>query len=411
MITVVEISECFPNKFKPVTGEFILKHARALSKYCKVIVIVPLRFVPAREIFSINPFKLLFNLIKWFDALFKTKSFTEENLSVMYFGYVSLPRPYFELKDIRIINSFFYKRLQRILKSLSPDVIYCHWIRPWAEFSSKAVKNLKVPFVIDHHEDIPTLKKLFPRNYKNFLETFEKADKIIVHSSVNKNDLINEKLALNEVKTIYLGQNFPVNEKQKLFNLDKLKLVCVSHLYEERKNIDVLIRAVEKIKNELDPPRRIELKIAGDGILKNKYIKLTKSFHLENHIKFTGSKSQEEVKEILNESDIFILPSYPEAFGVVFIEALAVGLPVITCKGNGGGEELKLLNYPVVLVTPGSQEELAEAILNLSKDKNKLVEMSEKGKEIVRKYFTWEKNAKNSFEFLEKCINDFNTGK
>jgi len=408
MITVTEISECFPNKLKPVTGDFILQHSRALAKYCKVIVIVPLRLVPAKEIFSINPFKLFSNLKKWFGALIKTKNFSEGNMRIIYFKYISLPRPYFESHDVSFINFFFYGRLKKILESLSPDIIYCNWLRPWVELLSKAAKDLNIPFIIDHHEDIPTLKKLFPEYYKNFLKAFEKAEKIIVHSSVNKNDLINEKLKLNEIKTIYYGQNFSVNEKQKVFNYGNLKLVCVSHLYEPRKSIDILIRAVDKIKSELDPPRRIELKIVGDGILKDNYVKLSESLQLNECVKFTGSLSQKEVEEILEESDIFILPSYPEAFGIVYIEALAKGLPVITCKGNGGGEELKLLDYPVMLVTPGSHDELADEILNLVKNKNKLFEMSDKGKETVKNYFTWEKNAKNTINFLEKSIKEFN---
>ena len=404
MITVAEISECFPNNFKPTTGDFILQHSRALAKYCKVIVIVPLRFVPTKEIFTTNPFKLFSNLKNWFAVLLKTKSFVEGNMSVIYFRYISLPRPYFEWLDVSFINFFFYGRLTKILKRINPDIIYCNWLRPWGQLLSKAAKELNVPFVIDHHEDLPTLKKHYPKNYKNFLKIFEKAYKIIVHSSVNKNDLKNEKLKLNEIKTIYYGQNFSINEKQKVFNSGKLKLVCVSHLYEPRKNIDVLIRVVDKIKSELD----VELKIVGDGILKDNYVKLSESLHLKGCLKFKGSLSQEKVEEIIDESDIFILPSYPEAFGVVFIEALAKGLPVITCKGNGGGEELKSLCYPIVLVTPGSHEELADAILNLAKDKNKLLEMSDKGKEIVKNYFTWEKNAKNTMGFLEKSIKEFN---
>jgi len=400
MITVAEISECFPNEYKPVTGEFILQHAKALSKYCKVIVIVPLRYVPAKEVFSINPFRFISNFYKWQRALNKTRSYTDGNLKVIYFGYFSLPRPYFESKDTGFINTLFYKRLKKLLNSISPDVIYCNWLRPWGELSAKAAKEMKLPFVIDHHEDIPTLKKIFPGNYRTFLETFEKADKIIVHSSVNKADLLNENLKLSEVKTIYLGQNFTINEKQKVFNPGKIKLVCVSHLSEPRKNIDILIKAVDKIKNLID----LELTIAGDGILKDDYMKLSESLELESCITFTGERSQKEVERILDQSDIFILPSFPEAFGVVLIEALAKGIPVITCKGNGGGEELKMLDYPVVLVTPGSHDELADAILNLSKDKNKLIEMSEIGKEIVRNNFTWENNGRSSFEFLEKSL-------
>ncbi|MDQ3193591.1 MAG: hypothetical protein M3P82_01190, partial [Bacteroidota bacterium] len=64
-MTVVEISECFPDTSNPVTGEFILQHVRALSKYCKVITIVPLRYVPPKELISLNPSKTFSGIVNW----------------------------------------------------------------------------------------------------------------------------------------------------------------------------------------------------------------------------------------------------------------------------------------------------------------------------------------------------------
>jgi glycosyltransferase involved in cell wall biosynthesis len=402
-MNVAEISECFPNNFKPVTGEFILQHARALSKHCSVLMIVPLRFVPSRELLSYNPFRLISNIAKWFSQMNQTENFTEGNLKVIYFGYISLPRPAFESADNSFINFFFYRKLKNILAEFGPDLIYCNWLRPWAELSGRLAEYFDVPFVIDHHEDIPTLKKIFPGNYKDFLKIFGSADKVIVHSSVNKNQLQEENLKLREIETIYLGQNFSVSGKKKDFNFSKVKIICVSHLNEQRKNIDHLINALALIKNELN----FNFKIIGDGVLKNKYINLCKESGIENSVEFTGAKNQDEINDLLDDSDIFVLPSYPEAFGIVFTEALAKGLPVITCKGNGGGEELLRLGYPAVLVKTDSPAELAKAILDLSKDKNKMSLMSETGKGIVKKYFMWSKNGENTFDALKKTLNEF----
>lgn len=100
-MTIVEISECFPNKFKPVTGEFILQHVKAMSVHCRVITLVPVRFVPTKELFSRGSAKALPELKNWYKSLNKTNNYTDGNLSVIYFGYVSLPRPYFESADIQ----------------------------------------------------------------------------------------------------------------------------------------------------------------------------------------------------------------------------------------------------------------------------------------------------------------------
>lgn len=400
----MEISECFPNKYMPVTGEFIYSQAKALSEYCNVKVIVPLRYVPPRELFSVNIFKSLINIYKWFKDLKETENFEEGRLKVIYFGYISFPRPDFETSESRFIRFFFYNRIKKLMDNANPDVIYCNWLRPWADVCADYSISKNIPFIIDHHEDIPTLKKLFPGRYKSFLGVLDKADKVIVHSTFNKTQLIAENQNLKDIELIYLGQNFKVSDKVKDFNFDKIKLICVSHLNEQRKNIDILIKAV-KIVNE---KTEIELVIAGDGVLKNNYEKLVHELSLTANVKFAGTKTQAELNDMYDNADIFILPSYPEAFGIVFIEAMAKGLPVITCEGNGGGEEIKLLGYPAVFSIPGSAEYLAESVLTLLNDRNKMSEMSAIGKHIVKNHFTWEINAMNTFNAITEKISSGN---
>lgn len=407
MITIAEISECFPNKFRPVTGEFIYQHAKALSELCRVITVVPLRYVPSKEIFSKGPLKAIKELNDWNNSLSNTVNFNEGNLSVLYFGYVSLPRPYFESADIKLINFFFYNKIKILLKDLNPDLICCHWLRPWADLSAKLAKELNVPFVIDHHEDIPTLKKLFPVKHEKFLKSFEKADRIIVHSTINKKELEAENLSLKEISVVYLGQNFTAEEKTKVFNFSNPKLICASHLYERRKNIDILIKAVSILnKRESD---NISLTVVGDGTLRKEYEELADSLGVSGIVEFAGSRSQEELGKMLEDSDIFILPSYPEAFGIVLTEALAKGLPVITCTGNGGGEELKNLGYPAVLVKPESPEILAGAVSGMLKDRERMILMSEKGKQIVKDFFNWNKNAFMTKDVFEETIKQFHS--
>ncbi|MBK8982235.1 MAG: glycosyltransferase family 4 protein [Ignavibacteria bacterium] len=403
MKTIVEISECFPNKHKPFTGEFIYRHAKALSAYCKVIVIVPLRFIPGRELLSGNPNRLMNNLNNWLQDIRQTSDITEGNLNVIFFGYVSLPRPFFESSDNSFISFFFYNKLKNLITEKKPDLLYCNWIRPWAPIVSDISEEIDVPFVIDHHEDIPTLKELFPEKHSGFLKVFEKADKVVVHSSLNMEQLIAERFSIPEIKVIYLGQNFEVSETEKKINRKIINLICVSHLTERRKNIDTLIRAFSLLDKN-----KFNLTIAGDGTLMKEYKELAKELKVSDRIKFTGSLSQEEIGTELENSDIFILPSFPEAFGIVLTEALAKGLPVISCKGNGGAEELQSLGYPGILVKPNDTNELSEAIKKLFSDTELMKAMSKSGKKIVSKYFTWEKNGLNTFKYLEETITEYN---
>ena len=396
MVRIVQISECFPTNYKPLAGEFILKHAEHLSNKCNVKVVVPLRFVPPREAISSG----VKGLLNWLKKIKKNDGYSHAQLTVDYMNYVSLPRPRFESIDENIIDTFFRQKLKDKIKSFGPDLIYCHWLRPWAGIAADISEELGLPFIIDHHEDLPTLKKLFPNNYEKFLKPMMKADKIIVHSTENLHDLKNEFPSLNNIKLVYLGQSFDIADGEKSFRSEPICLVCVSHLHEERKNIDILLRALSLIKDKL----KFILNILGDGPLRNKYVSLSSELGLDDRIFFKGAKTQDEIKASLDASDIFILPSFPEAFGIVFTEALSRGLPVITCKGNGGGEELRLLGYPSVLAEPISPEDLSQKILSLANNLEQMNSMSSKGKEIVKSHFTYESNASRTIEVITETI-------
>lgn len=366
-------------------------------------MIVPLRYMPGREILTGDSEGLFKNFNNWLSGIKDTSDYSEGNLRVIYFGYISLPRPFFESADNTFINFFFYNKLKKLITEQNPDLIYCNWIRPWAPVTAGITKELNIPFVIDHHEDIPTLKKLFPDKASQFLQVFKSADKIIVHSGLNKKQLVNEKLTEREIKVIHLGQNFDVSITEKYFDNSNLRLICVSHLTEKRKNIDVLIKAVSLLDKKID----FELTVIGDGVFKNEYMDLATSIGQKEKVFFKGALSHEDIGAELDVSDIFILPSFPEAFGIVMTEALAKGVPVISCHGNGGAEELKALGYPVILVPPENENELAKAIEDLSNNRSEMKQMSEKGKIIVSDNFTWDMNGISTYKFLDNTLRNF----
>jgi len=405
---VLEFSECFPNKYEPFTGEFIYQHLIHFSKYANIKAVVPLRYVLPKELFSINLVKSFSKFLKWKTALNKTENLHKDNLEVINLRYVSLPRPYFDYQELYLFRKLLFNRIKKLLKDCEIDLIYCHWFRPGILLCKKLALYYNVPLVLDHHEDIRSLNKAFPKKYNKMFKLFELPDKIVVHSEQNEEVLIEEarrqNLNLPEVLKIYLGQNFNVINETKEFAQDELSLICVSLLSHERKRIELLIKAVSLVLKSPDFNRNLSLKIIGDGALRERYEKLAEELSLNGIVKFLGGKNHSEIEKLLEKSDLFILPSNYEPFGVVFIEALAKGVPVITCKGSGGGEELASLGGGVELVAPNSDTELSKKIIELGNNQEKLREMSETGKNIIKNNFTWDKNAFNTFNAFKKII-------
>lgn len=101
---------------------------------------------------------------------------------------------------------------------------------------------------------------------------------------------------------------------------------------DKNKNISVLIKAVSRLKNE---GKNVNLKIAGDGPLRQDLEALVHKKKLNNNVEFLGQVDVSTLKAHLDSSNIFILVSFKETFGISYIEAMARGLPIVYTRNQG----------------------------------------------------------------------------
>lgn len=102
---------------------------------------------------------------------------------------------------------------------------------------------------------------------------------------------------------------------------DVVKLVSMARLI-EGKGIELTIKTVALLPN-------VHLKIIGDGPLKHQLKQLTENLNIQSRVEFLGWLDEEEKSSALIDSDIFCLPSIYDSFGVVFIEAMSLNLPIV----------------------------------------------------------------------------------
>jgi 2-deoxystreptamine N-acetyl-D-glucosaminyltransferase/2-deoxystreptamine glucosyltransferase len=130
----------------------------------------------------------------------------------------------------------------------------------------------------------------------------------------------------------------------------------------ERKGLGELIRAFALL-----PRGHFALEVVGDGPDREKLGRLATSLGVASEIRFTGSLDRKAVAERYRAADLFTLPSSAEAFGNVFAEALASGLPVVGST-VGGIPELVEHGVNGLLIDPGQPLALARAIQYLAQD-------------------------------------------
>jgi glycosyltransferase involved in cell wall biosynthesis len=197
-------------------------------------------------------------------------------------------------------------------------------------------------------------------------------------------------IAYNTVDTDFFMQRCSQLKAQKSELKDKIgiktkKVVLYVGQLIERKNVKTLIKAYSKLKDELD----VALLIVGDGPQKNELKNLCIEDNI-NDVFFVGFKQREELPQYYVMSDLFVLPSTQEVWGLVLNEAMASGLPVITTNKVGASVDLIKNGENGYVVESGNTEQLYKVTKKILSDPELEERMGEKSKRIIEKGFTYE---------------------
>lgn len=185
--------------------------------------------------------------------------------------------------------------------------------------------------------------------------TLDKADTIITVSPaiLDKYPHHKHKISVKPVLTPALDQycdrDFPARKQRKHFHL-----LFVGRL-EPGKGIETLLDAIAGLRN-------VKCFVVGDGSLKSKLVEKTRKLGIEHLVEFHGFLPQEKVFELMEKTDVLVLPSYSEYTPNVLVEAAAIGLPIIASNVRG----IKYLvkdGETAILFSRGNVEELRRKIL------------------------------------------------
>ena len=130
---------------------------------------------------------------------------------------------------------------------------------------------------------------------------------------------------------------------------------------------------------------------------------MVKEFRLQDLVTFVGPKFGKDKIQIFDSSDVFILPSYNENYGIVVAEALARGVPVITTKGTPWEE---LNKYDCGFWEENSDEGIKTALLKLLDcNKRKLTRMGNRGRELIKRKYLWNKTSLKTIKLYDWVLN------
>lgn len=222
-------------------------------------------------------------------------------------------------------------------------------------------------------------------------KSFESATKILAVSNYTKQKIIDIYLIKeNKIEVINnaLDPEFFRIKKEEYkfpFNNDMKVILTVSRLNksEPGKGVDLVIKSLPKV---IESVRNLKYVVIGSGDLIGELSNLADSLRVKDNITFIENVNDEVLYSYYKRSDLFVMPSKQEGFGVVFVEAMYFEKPVIGSKA-GGVEDIIIHGENGFLVSDDNVEELSEYINDLLSDKNMYEQFSKNAKRTVEDKF------------------------
>jgi glycosyltransferase involved in cell wall biosynthesis len=218
-----------------------------------------------------------------------------------------------------------------------------------------------------------------------------------------KNTFIRYQATDNEtIEKIYLEKIRFREELKITYKINKKFNFIYVGRFSPEKNLKMLINSFYEVK-KLENSKDWGIIIVGDGPQKEELFKLVNSLGLNNDVFFVGGKSWKEVVDFYTISDVFILPSISEPWGLVVNEAMICGLPVIVSKRCGSYWDLVKEGVNGFGFDPFNQKELEKIMLKFINNEVDIRKMGEESRNIIKDY-TPENAAKQMFIGIKKVL-------
>lgn len=260
---------------------------------------------------------------------------------------------------------FYYSKLMYHLekKGYQFDVIYAHSFWHAGYIGTLLKKKYNIPLIVQEHRSQLLTGEFRPLVNKYLKKTVLESDVFYCVSErlkeeVYKRTKVESKIKIlpNMVNEIFTFKELPVNSDFIFTFIGTLN---------KRKRIMFLIKAFEKFCT-----KNTKMLIVGAGPEKNELEEyILKSPVLINNVKLLGFLDRGQIVDVLSKSNVFILPSAYEPFGVVYIEAMAIGRPVIATKNGGANDIINDSNG--YLIDVDNEEQLINAMRNMINNYNK----------------------------------------
>lgn len=322
------------------------------------------------------------------------------------FKIIRISSPIDNTKYLYGLNLEVFRYLKGHFKELNPDIVHVHGYHHLMPIETiHTIKRIDpdVPIVFSPHLDVIRgrfVGKYLWNIYNVVARTvFTKSSSITSCSNFESTNIQN--IGVDKDKIVLIPHGVDVMDiKHESSKGDTINLLYTGHMI-PRKGVDYILKALDCLVNEKGVDN-IVLTLVGDGPEKQKLIKMAKDLEISDNIVWKSFLSREELIQQIQKSDIYMLLSRSEAYGIAVAEALALGTPCIVTDRTALKEFTNeigcyAVNYPPVA------GEVADMVLKVYSEDRGVGPLSEK----IR---TWSQVSKDYEKLYEDILNK-KTGK
>jgi glycosyltransferase involved in cell wall biosynthesis len=237
-----------------------------------------------------------------------------------------------------------------------PDIIHAK-ATMWGAILAKAIAHREnIPYVVTVHSSVFARGLVGPREQTTAVLALKSANRLLSVSSVLANDI--ERTLGVQAATFTTVPNMIDVEKFPSTPLPKNGTFTFGYMANlvQDKGHRTLLQAFQKVPNA-------KLRLAGDGPLRQQLEELTSAYGMEDRVEFVGPIPREQASEFFQAVDAFVHPSRYESFGIVLIEALSTGRPVVATRSGGPNDIVR--KEDGLLVDIDDADGLAEAMRSM----------------------------------------------
>lgn len=377
-MNIAFVSECYPSPERPQYCVFIEQQAAALQQLGHHVVVLKLQRGNGLEVVSnfhgievrcINlPSKRLDKVYCNMQSRLKANNINWREFDVVSIHIVSLPITEAIVSECKHSNV--------------PSVVHYHGLNVWHDYYERRDIYHRLQKIIENQRKLQMLK----------------GASAIIGVSKSVCDVVHERLCQANVYTVYNGVDTSLFCPIEKVIGETFKILCVANLI-PIKGHQYLIQAVKELINE---GYQIRLDLVGVGLYEHNLKQLVKELNISGNVIFYGSKPYTEVAEMMKTADMFIMPSFYDSFGCVYVEAMSTG--TVTCGCNVyGPKEIIEDGVSGLLVKPKSVESIVEAVKTVMDNPDLRKKLEQNAiKRAAR--FSWHQSAIDLSEVYKKYV-------